>query len=255
MPTHVKPTTANNDPLRQYYRESFVKNPDHMEALRSRKTALLCIDIQYLDAADGYGIFAEPETSGIPKTGRRYYFTSLREWVLPNVACLQESFRQRQLEVIHCRIQALTRNGRDRSAGHKRLDLLAAPGSKEAEFLEEVAPIDDEIIINKTASGVFSSTNLHYVLTNLGIRSLCVVGVYTNECVETTVRDACDLGYHVTLVEDACTTQTPELHEASIKTLRDRYARVVTTDHVVDDLENTLPLEEPEEDLTERTAG
>ena len=251
-----KPTQdSNKDPLREFYRESFVRNPDHKESLKSRKTALLCIDIQYLDAADGYGVFADTRTSGIPKTGRRYYFTSLREWVLPNVARLQKSFRERDLEVIHCRIQALTKDGRDRSAGHKRLNLLAAPGSKEAEFLEEVAPVDDEIIINKTASGVFSSTNLHYVLTNLGIKSLCVVGVYTNECVETTVRDACDLGYHVTLVEDACTTQTADLHEASIKTLRDRYCRIIDTDHVIDDLETTLPLEVVKEKVVEKTAG
>ncbi len=207
-----------------------------MESLASRGTALLCIDMQYLDAADGYGVFADPEASGVPRTGRRYYFTSLREWVLPNVRILQDTFRTHGLEVIHCRIQALTQNGRDRGTGHKRLGLLAAPGSKESEFLEEVAPVGDEIIINKTASGVFCSTNLNYVLQNLGISALYVTGVYTNECVETTVRDACDLGYFVTMVEDACTTQTPDLHEATIKTLRDRYARIVSTEEAVEDI-------------------
>ena len=90
---------------------------------------------------------------------------------------LQESFRAHGLEVIHCRICALTKDGRDRSAGHKRLELLAQPGSKDAEFLKEVAPAEDEIVINKTASGVFTSTNLHYVLGNLGVRLVYVVGV------------------------------------------------------------------------------
>jgi nicotinamidase-related amidase len=73
-------------------------------------------------------------------------------------------------------------------------------------------------------------------LQNLGIRALYISGVYTNECVETTVRDACDLGYFVTLVEDACTTQTPELHNASIKTLRDRYARIVSCEEAIRDI-------------------
>ncbi len=82
-------------------------------------------------------------------------------------------------------------------------------------------------MIKKTASGVFSSTNIHFVLKNLGIESLYIVGVYTNECVETTVRDACDLGYLVTVVEDACATVTPELHQASLATLWDRYARII----------------------------
>jgi nicotinamidase-related amidase len=157
--------------------------------------------------------------------------------VLPNVHQLQNCFRRHGLEVIHVRIQALTRDGRDRSKGHKRLDLHAVPGSAEACFLEEIAPVGDEIIINKTASGVFSSTNLHYVLTNLGVDSLFVTGVYTNECVETTVRDACDLGYLVSLVEDGCTTVTQELHDASLKTLRDRYARIVSTQSAIADIE------------------
>jgi nicotinamidase-related amidase len=136
--------------------------------------------------------------------------------VLPNVRRLQDAFRTHELEVVHIRIQSLTRDGRDRSTGHKRLKLLATPGSKESEFIESVAPCGDEIIVNKTASGVFSSTNLHYVLKNMGVSSLFIVGVYTNECVETTIRDACDLGYLVTMVEDCCTTVTPELHEVSV---------------------------------------
>ena len=111
--------------------------------------------------------------------------------------------------------------------------LHAAPGSKEAEFLPEIAPKGDEIVINKTASGVFNATNLEYLLRNMNITGLFVVGVYTNECVSTTIRDACDLGFYVTLIEDGCATVTPELHNATIRTLKDRYARVLTTDEAV----------------------
>lgn len=224
------------DPLKPSYEESFIENPAHYDYLRRHDTALLCIDLQYLDAARGCGVFADAKKSGVPEAAQEYYFQTLEDYVLPHVRELQDGFRRNRLEVIHIRIQALTRDGRDRSKGHKRLDLLAPPGSKEAEFLPEVAPRADEIVVNKTASGVFSSTNLNYVLKNLGIESLFVVGVYTNECVETTIRDACDLGYLVTLVEDACTTVTRELHDASIKTLRDRYSRVKTTAEVLQEL-------------------
>ena len=58
--------------------------------------------------------------------------------------------------------------------------------------------------------------------------------------VETTVRDACDLGYFVTLVDDCCATVTSELHAASLKTLRDRYARIVTAAEAMDDIESAL---------------
>ena len=134
----------------------------------------------------------------------------------------------------------MTQDGRDRGPGHKRLGLLATPGSKEAEFLPQVAPKGDEIIINKTASGVFSSTNIEYILRNMGITGLVVVGVYSNECVSTAVRDACDLGFYVTLVSDAIATVTPELESATITTMKDRYARVMTTEEVVNEIEDVL---------------
>ncbi|MFD2257368.1 cysteine hydrolase family protein [Luteolibacter algae] len=228
------------DPLTPIYRESFAENPKHEKDLRNRNTALLCIDMQYLDAAEGHGLFAENDKSPIPLDEMRYYFDRLKSTVFPNVHNLQNCFRMHGLEVIHVRIQSLTHDGRDRGKGHKRLNLHVAPGSADACFIEEVAPVGDEIVINKTASGVFSSTNLHYVLTNLGISSLYVVGVYTNECVETTVRDACDLGYLVTMVDDCCATVTPELHEASLKTLRDRYARIITAEEAMDAIEREV---------------
>ncbi len=231
------------DPLKDVYHEAFVENPAQRQFLAEGHAALLCIDLQYLDAARGHGVFRDAENSGIALEAHEYYFDRLQTLVLPNVRRLQDAFRTHRLEVIHTRIQSLTRNGRDRSKGHRRLGLLAAPGSKDAEFLEAVAPIPerDEIIINKTASGVFSSTNLHYVLNNLGIESLFVVGVYTNECVETTVRDACDLGYLVTVVEDCCATVTPELHEASLATLRDRYARIMCLDEATNTINRLIP--------------
>ncbi|MDA8743000.1 cysteine hydrolase [Rubripirellula amarantea] len=232
------------DPLWNAYHESFIDNPKHIEFLAERNTALLCIDLQYLDAAPGCGVFADAEASGVAPEAQAYYFDRLEKLVLPGVRQLQDAFRQHGLEVIHTRIQSLTQNGRDRGKGHKRLQLLASPGSREADFLDQVAPSQkhDEIVINKTASGVFSSTNIHYVLKNLGIESLFVVGVYTNECVETTIRDACDLGYLVTVVEDCCATVTPELHEASLATLRDRYARVLTLKQTLGNVERIVSL-------------
>lgn len=228
--------SKQRDPLKAIYHDSIVDNPGHFKQLINHNTGLLCIDLQYLDAVEGFGVFRDPEKSGVPKEGRDYYFNQLKTTVLPNVKRLQGAFRDCQLEVMHTRIQSLTQDGRDRSSGHKRLNLLAAPGSKEAEFIEEIAPVDDEVVVNKTASGVFSSTNFNYVLNNMGVNALFVCGVYTNECVETTVRAASDLGYFVTMVEDACATVTPSLHQASIATLKDRYARVVTTDEALIDL-------------------
>ena len=224
------------DPLENNYRESIVDAPGLVESIEKHKTALLVIDLQYLDAAPGYGVFADIDKSGVPIEAQEYYFKRLDHVVLPNVRRLQDKFRDLDMEVIHTRIMSMTKDGRERSAGHKRLHLHAPPGSKESEFLVEVAPKGDELIINKTASGVFNATNIEYLLRNMGITGLFICGVYTNECVSTTVRDACDRGFYTTLINDACATVTPQLHNATIETIRDRYARVMTTSEAIKEI-------------------
>lgn len=228
------------DPLRDTYRESITHAPAVKRSLQSHRTALLCIDMQYLDAAPGYGVFASVEASGVPPEAQEYYFDRLKYTVLPNVRRLQDAFRSHDLEVIHTRIQSLTMDGRDRSPGHKRLGLHAAPGSREADFLEAVAPRENEIVVNKTASGVFNSTNIAYILRNMEITGLFVTGVYSNECVSTAIRDACDLGFYVTLISDGCATVTPELQRATITTMKDRYARVLKTEEAIREIQQVV---------------
>ena len=227
----------NVDPLVPSYREIREVEAERFVSELHDRTALLCIDMQYLDAARGHGVFKDSVEHGIPPEAQEYYFTTLEKLVLPNVRRLQDAFRGRGLEVIHTRIQSLTQDGRDRGAQHRRLGLHAAPGSKDAEFVAEVAPQGDEITLSKTASGVFSSTTLELVLRNLGIEALVVCGVYTDECVSTTVRHASDLGFDTVLVEDACTCVTQERHEFTVSTLRNRYVRVLTTEEVLAQLE------------------
>ncbi len=238
------------DPLRAVYHDSRL----HERFVTGIKPALLCVDLQYLDAARDQGIFA-----GLPPSAKKYYFKRLEEHVIPNVRRLQQAYRRHGCEVIHVRIQALTQDGRDRSPAHKRLGLLAPPGSWEAQFLDPVAPALDEIVINKTASGVFESTNLHYVLRNLGVERLVVTGVYTDECVSTTVRVGADLGFFITLVEDACTTVTPDLHHHAVGSLRHRYARVIDTQSAIRELGQSSPAAEgtltPDADSARNTSG
>ncbi len=238
--TNKEEQALHIDPLLETYRERIAEAPGQTKSLEHYKTALLCIDMQFLDAAMGYGVFAEKNTSGLTPESQAYYFDRLDNLVIPNMRKLQDAFRANNLEVMHTRIQSLTLDGRDRGSGHKRLGLHAAPGSKEAEFLPQIAPLDDEIIVNKTASGVFSSTNIEYVMRNLGITGLFIAGVYSNECVSTAVRDACDLGFYVTLISDAIATVTPELENATITTMKDRYARVMTTEEAIGEIEGVL---------------
>jgi ureidoacrylate peracid hydrolase len=75
---------------------------------------------------------------------------------------------------------------------------------------------------------VFISTNIHYVLGNLGVKQVIIAGALTDQCVDSAVRDACDLGYLVTLVTDACATQSLVRHETALAN-NAGYCRQITT--------------------------
>jgi ureidoacrylate peracid hydrolase len=102
--------------------------------------------------------------------------------------------------------------------------------------IDELAPAPDEIVIGKTSSSVFISTNLHYILGNLGVKYLMIAGCLTDQCVDSAVRDACDLGYFVTTVTDSCATLSQERHDWSLR-LTKGYARQRTTAQVVAEIE------------------
>jgi len=100
-------------------------------------------------------------------------------------------------------IESLTADGRDRSLDYKITGFKVPKGSCDARVVDALAPAGDEIIFPKTCSSVFISTNIDYVLRNLGTRYLIIAGCLTDQCFDSTVRGACDLGYLVTVPTDA----------------------------------------------------
>ena len=99
-------------------------------------------------------------------------------------------------------------------------------------MIEPLAPNDNDIVIPKTSSSLFNSTGFDHVLRNLGIESLMVMGIVTDQCVETTVRDGCDHGYLMTLVEDGCAAWSPQRHAESLHGLKG-YCRIRSSRQLV----------------------
>jgi nicotinamidase-related amidase len=199
--------------------------------MRRDDTALVVIDMQYACASIDHGIHAQRRAMGL--TNGLDYLGERLELVVPNIQRLQAAFRQRGMEVVFVRICAKTKDGRDRSKAHKDLDNHSPEGTREAEILDELAPVGDELVFDKTTGSAFTSTNLHYVLGNVGIRNLVFVGAMTGGCVESSVRDAKDLGYGVVMVEDACATWSHALQEASVMVVNEVFGKVKTTDEVL----------------------
>jgi ureidoacrylate peracid hydrolase len=198
------------------------------------QTALLFVDVQNY-VMPGGGEYAGMEAAEIERR-YGYFFAQMQGRGLPNMRRLQAACRAARIEVMYTVIESLTQDGRDMSLDYKISGLFCPRGSRDAQVVAELAPGPDEIVIGKTSSSVFISTNLHYVLGNLGVRSLIIAGGLTDQCVDSAVRDACDLGYLVTLPTDACVTQSEQRHETSLANNRG-YCRQVTTAALVAEIE------------------
>jgi len=199
------------------------------------RAALLFVDVQNYNCLPEGGEYAH-----LAATERelRYggFFRELQGTALPNMASLQQACRRARIEVLYTVIESMTADGRDRSLDYKITGFNVPKGSSDARVLAALAPLADEMIFPKTSSSVFISTNLDYVLRNLGTRYLIIAGCLTDQCVDSAVRDACDLGYLVTVPTDACVTLTRERHESSLRNNRG-YCRQVSTRALVEEIE------------------
>ena len=150
-------------------------------------TALLFVDVQnYTARADGGEYVSMDPAEKEARYG--YYFRTMRDVAIPNMQRLQAACRDAGIEVIYTVIEALTQDGRDLSLDYKISGLFVSRGSWDAKVLDAIAPAGDEIVLSKTSSSVFISTNIDYVLRNLGVRSLIIAGVLTDQCIDSGAR-------------------------------------------------------------------
>ena len=199
--------------------------------IRRDNTALLTIDMQYLDAAWEWGMCKRARTAGFEED--LLYYRGRLAAIVPKIRQLQAACRAKGVEVVHVKIQSLKRDGRDRGPAHKGLGMHASPGSREAEILDELKPLADEVVLTKTTSSAFNGTALDRLLRALGIQNLILCGVFTTNCVESAARDGADLGYTCIVVEDACGSLLEEMHLASIRVMRNIYARIRSAEEVL----------------------
>ena len=186
----------------------------------AKRTCLLLIDVQNY-------VWNPDVAKRLP-----YFDSQVREVVLPNLKQLIDAFRRAGAEIMYTVIENLTKDGRDRSLDYKLSDFFVGKGSWEAKVLDVVAPADDDIVLPKTSSGVFNSTNIEYLLRNMGIETLVVTGFLTDQCVDHTIRDAADRGFYPICVADACASHSQVRHDNALEAFGG-YCRTMTTDEVL----------------------
>ncbi len=194
--------------------------------IENENTALLIVDVQK-------GEYNEEFIKNNPQD--KYLFDRIKNKVIPNGKKLIEKCRSKKIEVIYTVVESLTLDGRDRGLDYKISGIFAAKGSWQAEVVDDLKPLENEIIIPKTSSSLFNSTNFEYVLRNLSIQYLMIMGIVTDQCVETAVRDGCDRGFLVTLIEDACATHSQQRHDESLIGVKG-YCRIRKTDEILKEI-------------------
>ncbi len=91
-----------------------------------------------------------------------------------------------------------------------------------------VAPRDNEIVVVKRRVSAFSGSDLETVLRAQGVDSLVLTGISTSGVVLSTVRQAADLDFTLTVLSDACADADPEVHRVLTEKVFVRQAMVMT---------------------------
>lgn len=193
------------------------------------ETVLLSIDVQ--------NTYMTPSADPVERARWAPFFERMHGIVIPATAKLQNSFRQHGMDVLHARIACLLEDGRDRSLSQKKPGwnyLLLPKDREDAQIVEELAPREGEIVVTKTTDSALTGTSLRLVLQNMGIKNVVLTGIFTDQCISSTVRSLADESFNVILVEDCCAAGTDELHRKELEILNMIYCQVISSGELMD---------------------
>ncbi|WP_342641169.1 cysteine hydrolase family protein [Rhodoligotrophos ferricapiens] len=191
--------------------------PFPYDGLSRSATALIVIDMQrdfldpggYLDAIGGS---LDGVRQAIP--GVQRLLTAARRTGLP-IIHTKQAYRADLADLPPHKAwrSAWNRSGVGQQGPLGRVLVRGEPGS---EIIAEAAPLPGEIVVDKSANGAFTHTDLEIILRARGIRHLIVCGITSDCCVHCTIREANDRGFQCLMVEDACGSGDEEAHRAAV---------------------------------------
>ncbi len=215
-----------------HYRSLYYRNAPEPEDLNwaPKETALLVIDIQntYLE---------RPARESLSSTAQEDYdlwtpfHQRMHNAVIPNTAKLLRQCRTLGIECLFARIACHTKDGRDRSLSQKMPgwnNLLLPKDDLPSQVVSSLQPVGDEIVVTKTTDSALTGTNLRLILHNLGIKNVICVGIFTDQCISSTVRSLADESFNVVVVEDCCAAASDALHHKELEIINMIYCHVMS---------------------------
>ena len=189
-------------------------------SLAAGKTALIVIDMQrdFL-LPGGFGESLGNDVDRLLK-------------VVPPLAALIAAARQAGVMVIHtreghqpdlsdCPPAKLSRGAPSKRIGDPgKYGRILVRGEYGHDIVDELAPVDGELVIDKPGKGAFYATELQDVLIDAGITQLLITGVTTEVCVHTTTREANDRGYECLVVSDCVGSYFPDFQRIGLEMIK-----------------------------------
>lgn len=197
-------------------------------------TALLIIDVQntYLERPDRASLSPDEQQRFDAWTP---FHDRMRDVVIPRTKDLLAACRGHGIECIFARIACHTKDGRDRSLSQKLPgwnNLLLPKSEMPSQLVDGLGPVGDEIEVTKTTDSALTGTNLRLILTNLGIKTVICAGIFTDQCVSSTVRSLADESFAVVIIEDCCAAGSDELHRKELEIMNMIYGHVMSSSEI-----------------------
>jgi ureidoacrylate peracid hydrolase len=130
---------------------------------------------------------------------------------------------------------------------------ICVRGTWDAKTVDEIKPADSDHVVIKRRDSAFQDTELRVWLQSEGINTLIICGVDTSICVETSLRDAFNIGYDVVLISDATASGISKHYETTLERVRDYYGLVMTVERffrIVNSLKKVMAGEVRVEDIS-----
>ena len=207
-----------------YYK--YAEDPDDI-VLKPEETAHLIIDVQKT--------YLEPKPNPEENSEWQPFFNRMNDLVIPNIKNLISFLRNKNVENIFARIACHKESGLDRSLSQKKPGfnyLLLPKDTPSGQIVDDLKPESDDIVMMKTTDSALTGTNLRLILNNMGIKNVICTGIFTDQCVSSTVRSLVDESFNVIVVEDCCAAATEALHNHELEIINMIYCHVVNINEV-----------------------
>ena len=141
------------------------------------------------------------------------------EKIIPKIKEILNIFRERKLPVFHIKREYLPDGSNVenfRLKDFKKGKKYVVKGTKGAEIVNELKPLDDELVIVKPRFSAFMKTGLDFILRRLNIKTTVICGTQYPNCIRETAFDAVCYDYDVIVLTDATSAKTEEVAKNNI---------------------------------------